>query len=49
VSGERTGYREAMERMARQLRDGGMASDKARQTAQDAAKRQDQRERDKGR
>jgi len=49
MSSERPGYREAMERMARQLRDGGMAADKARQTAQDAAKRQDQRERDKGR
>jgi len=49
MTGERPGYREAMERMARQLREGGMPADKARQTAQDAAKRQDQRERDKGR
>ena len=49
MTGERPGYREAMERMARQLRDSGMPADKARQTAQETARRQDQRERDKGR
>ena len=47
MSGERPGYREAMERTARQLRDSGVPAEKARKIAQDAAKRHDQRERDK--
>ena len=46
---ERPGYREAMERMQRQLRDSGMASDKARQVAQDTARKADQKQTDKGR
>ena len=45
---ERAGYREAMERMAKRLRDSGMANDKARQVAQDTARRRDQDQRDKG-
>lgn len=49
MSGERPGYREAMQRMEKQLRDSGVPADKARQTAQDTARRHDQRERDKGR
>jgi len=49
VSGERPGYREAMERMQRQLRDSGMAPDKARKTAEETARRHDQQQRDKGR
>ncbi len=49
MSGERPGYREAVERMAKQLRDSGVPPEKARQTAQDTARRHDQRERDKGR
>lgn len=49
MSGERPGYREAMERMQRQLQQGGMPADKARQTAQDAARKHDQRQTDKGR
>lgn len=46
---ERDGYREAMEKMARRLRESGMASDKARQVAQDTARRADQKQSDKGR
>jgi len=46
---ERAGYREAMERMTKQLRDSGMASDKARQVAQDTARKADQKQTDKGR
>ncbi len=46
---ERDGYREAMEKMARRLRDSGMASDKARQVAQDTARKADQKQTDKGR
>ena len=46
---ERDGYREAMERMAKRLRESGMANDKARQVAQDTARRADQRQTDKGR
>jgi ribosomal protein S16 len=49
VSGERPGYREAMERMQRQLQQGGMPADKARQVAQETARKQDRRETDKGR
>ena len=45
---ERAGYREAMERMAKRLRESGMANDKARQVAQDTARRRDQDQRDKG-
>ena len=46
---ERPGYREAMERMQRQLRDSGMASDKARKVAEDQARKADQKQTDKGR
>lgn len=49
MSGERPGYREAMERMERRLRESGVPADKARQTAQDTARRHDQQQRDKGR
>ena len=49
MSGERPGYREAMERMERQLRQSGVPADKARRTAQDTARRHDQQQRDKGR
>lgn len=49
MSGERPGYREAMERMERQLRQSGVAADKARRTAQDTARRHDEQQRDKGR
>ena len=45
---ERAGYREAMERMTQRLRDSGMASDKARQVAQDTARKADQKQSDKG-
>jgi len=45
---ERDGYREAMERMAKQLRDSGVPADKARKTAQDTARRADESQRDKG-
>jgi len=44
---EINGYREAMERMQRQLRESGMSQDKARKIAEDTARRADQRERDK--
>jgi hypothetical protein len=46
---ERAGYREAMERMQKQLRDSGMAGDKARKVAEDTARRADQKQTDKGR
>jgi hypothetical protein len=46
---ERAGYREAMERMTKQLRESGMASDKARKVAEDTARRADQKHTDKGR
>ena len=46
---ERAGYREAMERMTKQLRESGMPADKARKTAQDTARRADQKQTDKGR
>jgi len=49
VSGERPGYREAMERMQRQLRANGMPADKARQVAPETARKHDQRQTDKGR
>lgn len=49
MSGERPGYREAMERMERQLRQSGVPADKARRTAQDTARRHDEQQRDKGR
>lgn len=49
MSGERPGYREAMERMQRQLREGGMPADKARKVAQETARKHDQRQSDKGR
>ena len=45
---ERAGYREARERMQRQLRESGMASDKARQVAQDTARKADQKQSEKG-
>lgn len=45
---ERDGYREAMERMAKRLRDSGMANDKARQVAQDTARKADQKQSEKG-
>ena len=45
---ERPGYREAMERMQRQLRESGMPSDKARKVAEDTARRRDQDQRDTG-
>jgi hypothetical protein len=37
-----------MERMTQRLRESGMPSDKARQVAQDTARRRDQDQRDKG-
>ena len=46
---ERDGYREAMERMAKRLRESGMTSDKARQVAQETARKADQKQSDKGR
>lgn len=49
MSGERPGYREAMERMQRQLRDSGVSADKARKVAEETARRHDQQQRDKGR
>jgi hypothetical protein len=49
VSGERPGYREAMERMTKRLQDSGMTAEKARKTAQDTARKHDQQQRDKGR
>ena len=45
---ERAGYREAMERMTQRLRESGMPSDKARQVAQDTARRADQKQSEKG-
>ena len=45
---ERAGYREAMERMTQRLRESGMASDKARQVAQDTARKADEKQTDKG-
>jgi hypothetical protein len=45
---ERAGYREAMERMTKQLRESGMPADKARKVAQDTARRTDETQRDKG-
>ena len=45
---ERAGYREAMDRMTKQLRDSGMASDKARKVAEDQARKADQKQTDKG-
>lgn len=49
MSGERPGYREAMERMQKQLRDSGVSADKARKVAEETARRHDQAQRDKGR
>lgn len=49
MSGERPGYREAMQRMEQRLRESGVPADKARKTAQDTARRHDQQQRDKGR
>lgn len=49
MSGERPGYREAMQRMEKQLRESGVPADKARKTAQDTARKHDQQQRDKGR
>jgi hypothetical protein len=46
---ERAGYREAMDRMTKQLRESGMSADKARQVAQDTARKADQKQTDKGR
>lgn len=45
---ERVGYREAMERMTQRLRESGMPSDKARQVAQDTARKADQKQSEKG-
>lgn len=45
---ERAGYREAMERMTQRLRESGMPSDKARQVAQDTARKADQKQSEKG-
>jgi hypothetical protein len=45
---ERAGYREAMDRMTKQLRDSGVPADKARKVAQDTARRTDETQRDKG-
>jgi len=47
VSGEKPGYRQAMERMTQRLVNSGVPADKARKTAQDAAQRADRKERDK--
>jgi pyrroline-5-carboxylate reductase len=47
VSGEKPGYRQAMERMTERLVKSGVPADKARKTAQDAAQRADRKERDK--
>ena len=44
---EVNGYREAMEKMAKRLRDSGVPADKARKTAQDTARRHDQDQRDR--
>jgi len=46
---ERAGYREAMERMTKQLRESGMPADKARKVAQETARKADQKQTDKGR
>ena len=46
---ERAGYREAMERMTQRLRESGMPADKARQVAQETARKADQKQTDKGR
>ena len=45
---ERAGYREAMERMTQRLRESGMPRDKARQVAQDTARKADQKQSEKG-
>ena len=45
---ERAGYREAMDRMTQRLRESGMPSDKARQVAQDTARKADQKQSEKG-
>ena len=45
---ERAGYREAMERMTQRLRESGMPSDKARQVAQDTARKADHKQSEKG-
>jgi hypothetical protein len=47
VSGEKPGYRQAMERLTERLVNSGVPADKARKTAQDAAQRADRKERDK--
>ena len=45
---DRAGYREAVERMTQRLRESGMPSDKARQVAQDTARKADQKQSEKG-
>jgi len=47
VSGEKPGYRQAMERLTERLVNSGVPVDKARKEAQDAAQRADRKERDK--
>ena len=42
-NGERKGYREAIDRMAGQLRDGGMDGNRARERALAAARRKDRK------
>lgn len=49
MSGERPGGREAVERMTERLKQGGMAPEKARRTAEETARRYDQQQRDKRR
>lgn len=46
---ERAGYREAMERMTKRLRESGMPADKARKVAQETARKADQKQTEKGR
>lgn len=47
MSGEKPGYRQAMENMTQRLVNSGVPADKARKAAQDAAQRADRKERDK--
>jgi division protein CdvB (Snf7/Vps24/ESCRT-III family) len=47
VSGEKPAIRHGMDQMTKRLVEPGMASEKARKVAQDAAQRADRRERDK--
>lgn len=47
MTGEKPGYRQAMERLTERLVNSGVPADKARKEAQDAAVRADRKERDK--